>query len=195
MKGSIMKKLGLIIVTTAFVCGSGFFNKGEDGSYSVDTSAVEKQASDATAAATAEADKLKKKADGMSEAANIKIKEAAAKINVPKEEIIADLSKSVDEIKTKVSAMDPVKLTAYLYQYKNVLAESQEKITDYTQQVKDLKFTQKFSAKAKELKAQLAQYTDQYSSLKEQCSVYMDKLNSFGFDPAALGIDLSAYGL
>jgi hypothetical protein len=190
-----MKKIGFIIMATAFICGSGFLKKSEDGSYSVDTSGVEKQAADAAASASAQADKLSAKASGMSAGATEQIKAAAAKLSVSKEEIMADLKKPMDQVKTKVAAMDAINLTAYLSQYSNVLSETQQKVTDYTQQVKDLKFTQKFGKKAKELKAQLAQYTDQYSGLKDQCSVYMEKLNSFGFDPAALGIDLSAYGL
>jgi cell division septum initiation protein DivIVA len=190
-----MKKFGILLIATAFVCSSGFFKKGKDGSYSVDTAAAEKKANEVAAQASAEADKMTQQASTMSEVADIKIKEAAAKMNVPKEEILADLEKPLADIKTKVEAMDPVKLTAYLNQYNNVLTDSQAKVSDYTQQVKDLKFTQKFSKKGKEAKAQLEKYTGQYSGLKEQGSVYLSKLTSFGFDPAMLGIDLSAYGL
>jgi uncharacterized coiled-coil DUF342 family protein len=190
-----MKKIGLIIMATAFVCGSGFFKKSEDGSYSVDTSAIEKQASNATASATAQASKLTAAASDMTAGATEQIKEAAAKYNVSKEEIMADLSKPLDEIKTKLASMDAIKLTSYITEYSSVLSETKQKVADYTEQVKDLKWTEKWSAKAKELKAKVTQYSDQYSGLKEQCSLYMDKLKSFGFDPSSLGIDLSAYGL
>ena len=190
-----MKKVGLILMTTAFICGSGFFKKSEDGSYSVDTSAVEKQANDAAAAASTKADELSKQAGDMSAAAIEKIKEQAAKFTVPKDEVVADLSKSMDDIKAKVAAMDPVKLTAYLNQYTTVFSETKAKVAKYAQEVKDLKWTQKWSKKGKELKSQLTQYNKQFSGLKEQCTLYLDKLESYGFDPAALGIDLSAYGL
>lgn len=195
MKGYSMKKFGLLLMATAFICSSGFFKKSEDGSYAVDTSAVEKQANDAAAAAAAKADELSKQAGDMSAKALEKIKSEAAKLKVSKEEILADLAKPLDDIMTKVSTMDPVKLTAYLNQYSNVFTDTKQKVADYSRQVKDLKWTQKFSKKGKELKSQLAQYNKQFSGLKEQCSVYLDKLESFGFDPAALGIDLSAYGL
>ncbi|MDF7800844.1 hypothetical protein P4C99_15320 [Pontiellaceae bacterium B1224] len=190
-----MKKIGLTIVMTAFLCSSGFFKKGEDGSYSVDTSAVEKKATDAAAVASAKADELSKQAGDLSSAAIEKIKEQAAKFTVPKDEVVTDLSKSMDDIKAKVAAMDPVKLTAYLNQYTTVFTDTKAKVADYTQQVKDLKWTQKWSKKGKELKEQLKQYNTQFSGLKEQCTLYLDKLESLGLDPASLGIDLSAYGL
>jgi predicted nucleic acid-binding Zn-ribbon protein len=190
-----MKKIGFIIMATAFICGSGFFKKSEDGSYSVDTSAVEKQAADAAASASAQADKLTAKASDMATGATEQIKEAAAKYKVSKEEIMADLSKPLDQIKTKLASMDAIKLTSYLSEYSSVLSDTKQKVADYTQQVKDLKWTQKWSAKAKELKTQVSQYNNQYTGLKEQCSLYVDKLKAFGFDPSSLGIDLSAYGL
>ncbi|MDF7807688.1 hypothetical protein P4E94_09590 [Pontiellaceae bacterium B12219] len=190
-----MKKFGCIIMATAFICSSGFFKKSEDGSYSVDTSAVEKKAADAAASASAQADKLTAAASDMTAGATEQIKEAAAKYKVSKEEIMADLEKPLEQIKTKIASMDAAKLTSYLGEYGSVLSETKQKVADYTQQIKDLSFTQKFGSKAKELKSQLAQYSDQYSGLKEQCSLYMDKLKSFGFDPSSLGIDLSAYGL
>ena len=190
-----MKKAGIILITTAFVCSSGFLKKDKDGNYGVDTSGIEKQANDAAAAASAEVDKAAKSAEEMQAKAVEKIKAEAAKINVSKDEIMADLAKPMDDIKTKVAAMDPEKLTAYLNQYGAVFADTQTKVTEYTQQVKDLKFTEKFSAKGKELKAQLSQYTDQFNGLKEQAEVYMSSLQGLGFDPAMLGIDLSPYGL
>jgi predicted nucleic acid-binding Zn-ribbon protein len=190
-----MKKAGMILIAAAFVCSSGFFKKSEDGSYSLDTEAAEKKASEASAAASAEVDKASKAAEEAANQAIEKIKAEAAKINVSKEEIMADLEKPLDDIKTKVSAMDPAKLTAYLNQYNTVFEDTQAKVADYTKQVKDLKFTEKFSKKGKELKAQLETYSNQFNGLKEQATVYLDKLKGYGLDPAALGIDLSAYGL
>ena len=195
MKGNLMNKSGLILAAAAFICCSGFFKKSDDGSYSVDTSGIEKQANDAAASANAEIDKASKQAEEYSAKAIEKIKSEAAKLDVPKEEILADLKKPLEEIQAKATAMDPAKLTAYLNQYSHVFADTQAQVADYTQQVKDLNWTEKMSSKGKELKAQLEQYTSQFSSLKEQADLYMNTLSGFGLDPAALGIDLSEYGL
>ena len=190
-----MKKVGLVLVAVAFVFGCGFLKKSDDGSYALDTAEAEKKANEAAATANAEVEKYSKQAGEMTDAAIAKIKEAAAKISVPKEEVIADLDKSLDDIKKKVAAMDPAKVIAYLDQYNNVFKDTQAKVADYTQQVKDLKWTQKFSKKGKELKANLEKYNDQFAGLKKQAEVYLAQLKSFGLDPAAFGIDLSAYGL
>ncbi len=190
-----MKNIGIILTAAAFICSSGFLNKDKDGNYSVDTSGIEQKANDAAAAANAQIDDATKQAEAYSAKAIEKIKTEASKIKVSKEEIITDLAKPMDDIKTKIAAMDPVKLTAYISQFSSVLGETQTKVSEYTQQVKDLKFTEKFGAKAKELKTKLGTYTNQLSGLKEQAGLYMNTLKGFGLDPAALGIDLSAYGL
>ncbi len=190
-----MKNLGIILMATAFICSSGFLKKGEDGSLSVDTSSLEKKADEATAAANGKIEQVTQAAGELSANALDKIKAEAAKLNVSKEEVLADLGKPLADIKAKVADMDPVKLTAYLSQYTTVVQDAQAKVTEYTQQVKDLKWTQKFTKKGKELKTQLEQYSTQFSSLKEQAGVYIATLKGYGLDPAALGIDLSAYGL
>lgn len=190
-----MNKFGVILLSAAFVFGSGFFKKSEDGSYSIDTSAAEKQANEAIDKANTEADKYAKKAEDLSASAIEKIKTAAAEINVPKEEILADLDKNLEAIQTKAAAMDPAKLVAYLNQYNTVFEDAQAKVADYSQQAKELKWSEKFSAKGKEVSASLAKYTDQFNGLKEHATVYLNKLKSFGVDPAAFGFDLSAYGL
>ena len=188
-----MKKLGLLLITTAFILGSGFFKKKEDGSYDTDT--LKKQASEVSAQATAEADKISKQAGEMSEKAIKKAKKAAASMDVKQEEILADLNKSLAEIKQKVAGMDTAKLVAYANKYTEVFADNKNQIADYTAKLKDLKWTEKLGSKGKELKGQLKDYQAQYEGLKGQCTVYMNKLKSCGIDPAAFGIDLSAYGL
>ena len=105
-----MKKLGLLLLTAAFVLGSGFLKKKEDGSYDAD--ALKKQASEVSAQASAEADKIAKQAGELSDKAIKKAKKAAASMDVKKEEILADLNKSLAEIKEKVSGMDTAKLVA-----------------------------------------------------------------------------------
>jgi uncharacterized coiled-coil DUF342 family protein len=174
---------------------TGFFKKDKDGNIGVDTSGIEKQANDATAKASAEMDKAKKQADTVRANAAEKAKKAAESITVKKEEIIADLDKNIDEIKTKVAGMDTAKLIAYANTYGDVFADTQNKINEYTAQVKDLKFKEKFSAKGKELKNQLSTYKGRFDGLKEQCKLYTDKLESYGMDLSAYGLDLSAYGL
>lgn len=182
-------------MAAAFVCSSGFFNKDENGSYSLDTSGIEKKAGDAAASAALKADEVKNQAGEYSAQAIENIKAEAAKINVSKDEIIADLAKPLEDIKTKAAAMDPAKLTAYLGKYSTVLSDTQAKVTKFTQKVKDLKLTEQISEKGKKYKAKLEQYTTQFNGLKEQAEVYLTALKGLGLDPAALGIDLSAYGL
>ncbi len=188
-----MKKLGLLLLTAAFVLGSGFLKKNEDGSY--DTDALKKQASESSAQASAEADKIAQQAGEMSDKAIKKVKKAAASMDIKKEEILADLDKSIAEIKQKVSGMDTAKLVAYANKYTELFSDTQTQVTDYTAKLKELKWTEKMGSKGKELKGKLKEYQAQYSGLKEQCTVYLDKLKAYGVDPAAFGIDLSAYGL
>lgn len=190
-----MKKAGIVLMAAAFVCSSGFLKKGENGDYALDTSNIEMQAADAVNTASAKAEEASQKAGELSAMAIEKIKAEAAKLNISAADITADLAKPLEEIKTKVAAMDPAKLTAYLGQYSSLFEDTQAKVASYTQQVKDLKWTQKFTAKGREVKAQLAQYTDQLNGLKEQAAMYLTTLKGYGLDPAALGIDLSAYGL
>lgn len=178
-----MKKFGLLVITTAFLFGNGFL-KNEDGSISTDISDISKTADAAT-----------QQAKAMTAKAAEKAKKAAESINVSSEEIIGDLGKSMDEIKQKVAGMDPAKLVAYLNQYNDVFANTQNQMKGITAQIKELKWTEKFGAKAKDLKNQLATYTDQAKGLKEQCAFYIEKLESYGLDLSAYGIDLSAYGL
>ena len=179
-----MKKTGFILIATAFLLGSGFLKKNEDGSYAADTASLTKAA-----------DEMKEEAGAASAKAIEAAKKKAASMKIPSEEIIADLSKTAEQLKEKVAGMDSATVMAYMGQYSTVLAETQAKITDLTAQVKELNFKDKFTAKGKELKNQLATVTDQFSGLKEQCNVYMEKLQSYGIDPAAFGVDLSAYGL
>ena len=93
MKGSIMKYSSVMIITIAVVFSSGFFKKGEDGSYSVDTASIEKQVNDAKTKAAVEADKLAAKAESTKTEMIEKAQKAAEKYNVKEEEILADLGK------------------------------------------------------------------------------------------------------
>ena len=190
-----MKKTSILILSVAFVCGSGFFKKDKDGNYAVDTASIEKQAGDVKAQAAVEADKLAKKAEASAAKMQEQVKKAAEKYNVKEEEILADLGKSTAELKTKVANMDKAKVVAYLSKYKDVFAGTEGKIAEYKEQVKNLKWTQKYSAKGKELKSSLNQYNNQFKGLKTQASVYVDQLEGYGINLADYGVDLSKYGL
>jgi poly-D-alanine transfer protein DltD len=172
-----MKKMMTIAFAVAFVFASGFLGKNEDGSISVDTADLSAQA------------------EAMSAKAVEKAVKAAESINVSKDEILGDLGKSMEDIKKKVGEMDPARLIAYLNQYSSVLSDTQKQVADYAAQIKDLKWTKKFSAEARELKGQLKNYTARFDQLKTQATAYIEKLESYGIDLAACGIDLSAFGL
>jgi len=190
-----MKKIGLVLVTAAFVFSCGFFGKNKDGSVSTDVSSLTKKADEMGAQAKAEMDKVSQEAGELSAKAMEAAKKKAASMKISSEEIIGDLDKTVDQLKQKVSGMDSATVMAYVSQYSTVFSDTQNKISELTGQVKNLKWTEKLGSKGKELKGQLATYTDQFKALKNQCTVYVDKFKSYGVDPAALGIDLSAYGL
>ena len=165
-----MKKLGLVLMTAAFVLGSGFLKKNEDGSYSADTAELSKQA------------------DAVAKDASSKTKEAAAAITVKTDEIMADCNKSVEDMKQKLATMKKDHLLAYTEKYKTLLAGKTDEINAVKQQIKNLKWTEKFGAKSKELKGQLSEYKGQYDALKEKYDLYVGKLKG-------MGVDLSAYGL
>ena len=179
-----MKKSALILCTAAFVFSCGFLGQQEDGSVSVDTSGL-----------AGHSEELAKQADVMSAKAIEKAVKAAESVKVTREEILDDLTKPIDAIKQKAAGMDPAQLIAYLNQYSTVLGDTQQQITDYTAQLKELKWTQQLGSKGKELKKQISMYTDQLKGLTEQCIFYIDKLESYGIDLQACGIDLSAFGL
>lgn len=183
-----MKKLGLLIVAAAFVFGSGFLKKNADGSTSLDTASLQKQADDATAKAQAEMDKAAKQAEAAKQKAIAETKKAAEKINVKAEDIKADLAMSVDQIKAKIDTFKEDQLLAYAEKYKAIYADKKAQVAEYTQKVKDLKWTEKWGKKGRELKSQLKGYKGQLGTLAEQYTIYADKLK-------AMGIDLSAFGL
>jgi len=183
-----MKKLGLLILATAFVFGTGFLKKNEDGSTSLDTASLQKQADKATAKAQDEMEKAATQAEAAKQKAIEETKKAVEKINVKAEDIKADLAMSADQIKAKIDTFKEDQLLAYAEKYKAMFAEKKAQVADYTQKVKDLKWTEKWSKKGRELKSQLKEYKGQLGTLGEQYQVYADKLK-------AMDIDLSSFGL
>ena len=117
-----------------------------------------------------------------------KAEAAVSALTVKAEDVMADLNQSVEQIKEKVAAFDKTQVLSYVDQYKNVLLEKKDQIADLTEQVKGLSMTEMMGDKAKAIKTQLAQYSDQFAGLKDRYSIYLQKLEEFG-------VDLSAYRL
>ncbi len=117
-----------------------------------------------------------------------KAEAVVSELTVKAEDVMDDLNQSVAEIKQKVAGLDKTQVLAYGDQYKNVLLEKQQQIADLTGQLKGLSVTEMMGDKAKGLKDQMAQYSDQLAGLKDRYSVYLEQLEAFG-------VDLSAYTL
>ena len=113
---------------------------------------------------------------------------AVSAITVKAADVMGDLNQSVEQIKEKVAGFDKTQVLAYAGEYKNVLLEKKDQIADLTGQLKGLSMTEMMGDKAKVLKDQIAQYSDQFNGLKDRYSIYLQKLESFG-------VDLSAYTL
>ena len=122
-----------------------------------------------------------------------KMKQVASQYFIEEKEIIGDLDKDRDYLKKKVAEMDTAKILAYLSTYKDVFEITQIKTLDYSEQLSNLKWYEGLSANAKEIKKQLAQYTNRNKALKEQATIYVKKLEAKGIKSADYGIDLSAY--
>jgi len=120
--------------------------------------------------------------------ATAKAEAAVSALTVKAEDVMDDLNQSVEEIKQKVAGFDKTQVLAYVDQYKSVLLEKKEQVADLTSQLKGLSMTEMVGDKAKVLKDQIAQYSGEFSGLKERYSVYLQKLEEFG-------VDLSAYAL
>lgn len=117
-----------------------------------------------------------------------KAEAAVSALTVKAEDVMSDLNQSVEQIKEKVAGFDKTQVLAYVDQYKNVLLEKKGEIADLTGQLKSLSMTEMMGDKAKVLKDQIAQYSDQFAGLKDRYSIYLQKLEEFG-------VDLSAYTL
>lgn len=118
----------------------------------------------------------------------VKTTEKAAEVTAKAEDVMADLNKSVEQIKQQVAEFDKGQVIAYADKYKDILLEKKDQVTALTEKVKGLSVTEALGEKGKEIKEQIAQYTEQLNGLKERYSVYLDALKGFG-------VDLSAYGL
>jgi hypothetical protein len=114
-----------------------------------------------------------------------KAEAAVSAMTVKAQDVMADLNLSVEQIKQKVAGFDKTQVLAYADQYKNVLLEKKDQVADLTGQMKGLSMTEMMGDKAKAIKDQIAQYSDQFTGLKDRYSVYLEKLETFGVDPSA----------
>lgn len=167
--------------------------KSEDGATETVSSreVAEKTQKPAAPVAEKPAEPVAEKPAEITQKADEITKQAAAAVSsftVKAEDVMGDLNQSVEEIKTKVSALDQNQLLAYATTYKDVILEKKDQIVDITNKIKSLSMTDALGEKGMALKDQLTQYTDQLSGLKERYGVYLDALKGFG-------VDLSAFGL
>lgn len=142
-------------------------------------------------ATMAKAEEVLKQAEESSKKAVEVSKQATAAVTAMKvkaEDVMADLNLSVDQIKEKVSGFDVSQVMAYADSYQDVILEKKDQLADLAGQLKGLSVTEMLGDKAKSIKSQLSQYTEQLSGLKDRYGVYLDQLKAFG-------VDLSAYGL
>jgi prophage DNA circulation protein len=168
-----MKQMVFYALAAALVLGAGC-KKKDDGTTELMSA---EEVAEKTAEATQKAEEVTKKAAA-----------AVSSFSVKAEDVMADLNKSVEEIKKKVATFDKSQVVGYANTYKDVLLEKKDQISSLTQKVKSLSMSDMLGEKGKALKAQLSQYTDQFNALKERYSIYLEKAKAFG-------IDLSAYGL
>ena len=128
------------------------------------------------------------KAEPITKMVTQKTEETVAAVKVKAEEVMAELTQPLAEVKKKVAKLDPPQLTAYADTYKEVLLEKKDQLLDLTQNLKTLSLVDMMGQKGRTIKDQISQYTKQVTDLKDRYSIYLDQLK-------ALGIDLSKYHL
>ncbi len=175
-----MKQIVFYALTAGLVLASGC-KKNKEGQTELMTpeeiADTTEQVAEKTAEVTQKAEDMTKKATA-----------AVSSFSVKAEDVMGDLNKSVEEIKQKAAGFDKAQILGYANTYKDVLLEKKGQISALTDKVKGLSMTDLLGEKGKALKGQLAQYTDQFNTLKDRYSIYLEKAKAFG-------IDLSAYGL
>ncbi len=182
-----MKWIITALLATAVTANAAFWDKDEDGNMK-GINDLTKKAADATAAYSNELNQASATVKAESEKLVEKTKEAMAKYNVKAEEIKADFAKSSDELKAKIADFKTEQLLAYAEKCKALYAEKKVQVDEYAQKLKELGWKDKLTAKGKELKTKLGEYSDEMEKLKAQFSIYAEKLK-------AMGVNLSDYGL
>ncbi len=184
-----MKQLVYFAVIAGLLAATGC-KKQEDGSVETMTpeeigntaEQMAEQTQQIGMQAKEKATEVKAKAEAVTQEVAQKTEEAVAALNVKKEDVLADLDQSIEQVKKKVAAFEKTQLLAYMDQYKAVILEKKDEIAALTEQVKALPVTELMGDKAKELKSQLSQYSDQFSALKDRYSLYLDQLKEYGVD-------------
>lgn len=180
-----MKQAIFYALATSLVLATGCTKETEDGTKELmTTEEVVGKTQETAVKATEKAAEVTEKA----EEATQQVTAAVSSLTVKAEDVMSDLNKSVEEIKQKVAGFDKSQVIAYANTYKDVLIEKKDQLAAMTEKVKALSMTEMLGEKGKELKAQLAQYTEQITGLQDRYGVYLDQLKAFG-------VDLSAYGL
>ncbi|VGO16754.1 hypothetical protein PDESU_05346 [Pontiella desulfatans] len=182
-----MKRILAMALCAAFSANAGLFDKDKNGSYT-GLNDLAKQADSATAAASNEWAKASAKGKDSYAKAVEETQKAVAKYNVKAEDIKADLGKSADEISAKIETYKQEKLLAYAEKIQMLYEDKKTEVADYTAKVKDLKWTEKWTSKGKELKGQLKEYKGQMDALGDQYEIYAGMLKN-------MGVNLSDFGL
>ncbi|WP_372806523.1 hypothetical protein [Pontiella sp.] len=181
------RTLVFMLAATAISANAGLLDKDENGNFAAMADLSEK-----ADAAKVSASNEWAKASAISKETYAKAieetKKAMAMLNVKAEDVQANLGLSAADLKAQLENFKAEKLLAYAGEYQKLLETTKTKVADYGAQVKELKWTQKFTAKGRALKGQLKDYQAQLDTLSSQYGVYIDKLK-------AMGINLSDYGL
>ena len=134
---------------------------------------------------------MSEKATAVAAKAQAATKEAAQTMNaltVKPEQVLAELSQPVADIKAKAANYSQPELLAAANAYKDAILAKKDQLAGLTAQLKGLGMTDMLGEKGIAIKNQLTQYTSQLSGLRERYGVYLDMLKKFGVDLAPFGI-------
>jgi hypothetical protein len=181
----MMKQVVFYALAASLILAAGCTKETEDGTKELMTTEdVVEKTQETAVRATEKAAEVTEQAEKATQQATA----AVSSLTVKAEDVMGDLNKSVEEIKQKVAGFDKSQVMAYADTYKDVLIEKKDQLTALTEKVKALSMTEMLGEKGKALTAQVAQYTEQLTGLKDRYGIYLDQLKAFG-------VDLSAYGL
>jgi len=177
----------IMLFSTALTAGlllSGCSKEREEAPAAPPAGIPEAQTNEVKSVVEKVAEKAKTDVDKLNE----KAKAVAASITVDREDVMADLKKSIPEITQQAEKMDQAHLLAYAKEYNAAIQTTSEKLGPVAEQIKSLPMNALLGERGKELKNTLSEYKDQLSALQQRIGIYLDRLK-------AMGVDLSAYGL
>jgi len=170
-----MKYSLYIALMLTLALGAGC-KKGEDGNTEMMSAEEVVETSQETAAKAVEKTaEVTQKAEEVTKQATA----AVSSLTVKAEDVMADLNQSVEEIKQKAAAMNKEELYGSLKAYKDVILEKKDQVAALAEQVKNLSVMEMAGEKGRELKAQLDQYKNQLTALKERYVHYYNKLEEY----------------